>query len=74
MVWGIWSENSRGSYNKWDAISRSTVEVGFSILIFCYHTGDMDVTYLCFYLFLSVYIKTALIDYHAKMIIGFLKF
>ncbi|KAG5234442.1 monocopper oxidase protein [Salix suchowensis] len=27
MDWGIWSENSRGSYNKWDAISRSTVEV-----------------------------------------------
>jgi len=42
MDWGIWSENNRGSYNKWDAISRSTVEVGFSILIFCYHTGDMD--------------------------------
>lgn len=27
MDWGIWSENNRGSYNKWDAISRSTVEV-----------------------------------------------
>ncbi|XP_051143815.1 monocopper oxidase-like protein SKU5 [Andrographis paniculata] len=24
---GVWSENSRGSYNRWDAISRSTVQV-----------------------------------------------
>ncbi|KAJ6410657.1 hypothetical protein OIU84_007414 [Salix udensis] len=27
MDWGIWSENSRGSYNKWDSISRCTIEV-----------------------------------------------
>ncbi|CAN0891561.1 Monocopper oxidase-like protein SKS2 [Linum grandiflorum] len=27
MDWGIWSESKRDSYNKWDAISRSTVEV-----------------------------------------------
>ncbi|KAJ4822774.1 Serine/threonine protein kinase [Turnera subulata] len=27
MDWGTWTENDRGSYNKWDAISRSTVEV-----------------------------------------------
>lgn len=27
MGFGEWSENNRGSYNKWDAISRSTVQV-----------------------------------------------
>ncbi|XP_010532249.1 PREDICTED: monocopper oxidase-like protein SKS1 [Tarenaya hassleriana] len=27
MDFGIWSEDKRGSYNNWDAISRSTVEV-----------------------------------------------
>lgn len=27
MDYGDWSENSRGSYNKWDAISRSTTQV-----------------------------------------------
>ncbi|XP_051121484.1 monocopper oxidase-like protein SKS1 [Andrographis paniculata] len=27
MGYGEWSENSRGSYNKWDAIARSTVQV-----------------------------------------------
>ncbi|XP_021909642.1 monocopper oxidase-like protein SKS1 [Carica papaya] len=27
MDFGIWTEDKRGSYNKWDAISRSTIEV-----------------------------------------------
>ncbi|CAK9181545.1 unnamed protein product, partial [Ilex paraguariensis] len=27
MGYGEWTENSRGSYNKWDAISRSTTQV-----------------------------------------------
>ncbi|EPS61896.1 hypothetical protein M569_12896, partial [Genlisea aurea] len=27
MGYGIWSENNRGSYNRWDAVSRSTVQV-----------------------------------------------
>ncbi|TYI17785.1 hypothetical protein ES332_A07G048800v1 [Gossypium tomentosum] len=27
MDFGVWSENSRNNYNKWDAISRSTTEV-----------------------------------------------
>ncbi|XP_057952724.1 monocopper oxidase-like protein SKU5 [Malania oleifera] len=27
MDYGEWTENSRGSYNKWDAISRSTTQV-----------------------------------------------
>ncbi|XP_057774483.1 monocopper oxidase-like protein SKS1 [Salvia miltiorrhiza] len=27
MGYGDWTENNRGSYNKWDAISRSTVQV-----------------------------------------------
>ncbi|XP_004499654.2 monocopper oxidase-like protein SKS1 [Cicer arietinum] len=27
MDYGEWSENSRGNYNKWDAISRSTTQV-----------------------------------------------
>ncbi|KAF1891841.1 hypothetical protein Lal_00031651 [Lupinus albus] len=27
MDYGVWSENSRGSYNKWDAISRCTTQV-----------------------------------------------
>ncbi|KAJ8752863.1 hypothetical protein K2173_008598 [Erythroxylum novogranatense] len=27
MDWGIWTETDREQYNKWDAISRSTVEV-----------------------------------------------
>ncbi|GER49946.1 monocopper oxidase-like protein SKU5 [Striga asiatica] len=27
MGYGEWSENNRGSYNRWDAISRSTVQV-----------------------------------------------
>ncbi|KAL9321618.1 hypothetical protein ACSQ67_009671 [Phaseolus vulgaris] len=27
MDYGDWTENSRGSYNKWDAISRSTTQV-----------------------------------------------
>ncbi|XP_059666960.1 monocopper oxidase-like protein SKU5 [Cornus florida] len=27
MAYGEWTENSRGSYNRWDAISRSTTQV-----------------------------------------------
>ncbi|XAR66142.1 L-ascorbate oxidase [Bertholletia excelsa] len=27
MAYGEWTENNRGSYNKWDAVSRSTVQV-----------------------------------------------
>ncbi|KAM7504639.1 hypothetical protein LguiB_003543 [Lonicera macranthoides] len=27
MAYGDWTENSRGSYNRWDAISRSTTQV-----------------------------------------------
>ncbi|KAI3720813.1 hypothetical protein L2E82_31807 [Cichorium intybus] len=27
MAYGNWTENSRGSYNRWDAISRSTIQV-----------------------------------------------
>lgn len=27
MGYGQWTENNRGSYNIWDAISRSTVQV-----------------------------------------------
>ncbi|KAK4489434.1 hypothetical protein RD792_005243 [Penstemon davidsonii] len=27
MGLGVWTENNRGSYNRWDAISRSTVQV-----------------------------------------------
>ncbi|PKA59561.1 Monocopper oxidase-like protein SKU5 [Apostasia shenzhenica] len=27
MAYGEWTENSRSSYNKWDAVSRSTVQV-----------------------------------------------
>ena len=29
MGYGDWSEDKRGSYNKWDAISRCTTQVGF---------------------------------------------
>ncbi|KAM7273218.1 hypothetical protein ACFE04_027882 [Oxalis oulophora] len=34
---GIWTENSRGQYNKWDGISRSTIEVypgGWTAVLF----------------------------------------
>lgn len=36
MDYGNWTEESRGRYNKWDAISRCTTQVcfSFSILIF----------------------------------------
>ncbi|MFS7958520.1 putative cupredoxin, multicopper oxidase, type 2 [Helianthus anomalus] len=27
MAYGNWTEDSRGSYNRWDAISRSTTQV-----------------------------------------------
>ncbi|XP_047322960.1 monocopper oxidase-like protein SKU5 [Impatiens glandulifera] len=27
MSFGVWTENNRGSYNKWDAISRTTTQV-----------------------------------------------
>ncbi|KAF5731074.1 putative multicopper oxidase [Tripterygium wilfordii] len=27
MAFGVWTEDNRGSYNKWDAVSRSTIEV-----------------------------------------------
>ncbi|KAJ0113641.1 hypothetical protein Patl1_03120 [Pistacia atlantica] len=31
MDFGVWTENSRGTYNKWDGVARSTTQV-----IFCY--------------------------------------
>lgn len=36
MDFGNWTENDRSSYNKWDAISRSTVEVCYSNKNFVY--------------------------------------
>lgn len=27
MDYGEWTENSRGTYNKWDGVARSTVQV-----------------------------------------------
>lgn len=27
MDYGEWTENSRGTYNKWDGVSRSTTQV-----------------------------------------------
>lgn len=27
MDFGEWTENSRGTYNKWDGIARSTIQV-----------------------------------------------
>lgn len=27
MDYGEWTENSRGTYNKWDGIARSTIQV-----------------------------------------------
>lgn len=29
MDYGEWTENSRGTYNKWDGIARSTIQVRF---------------------------------------------
>ena len=27
MDYGLWTENSRGTYNKWDGVARSTIQV-----------------------------------------------
>lgn len=27
MDYGTWTENSRGTYNKWDGVARSTIQV-----------------------------------------------
>lgn len=27
MDFGVWTENSRGTYNKWDGVARSTTQV-----------------------------------------------
>lgn len=27
MDYGVWTENSRGTYNKWDGVARSTTQV-----------------------------------------------
>lgn len=35
MDYGEWTENSRGTYNKWDGIARSTVQVCFGG-VFCH--------------------------------------
>lgn len=31
MDFGIWTENSRGIYNKWDGVARSTIQVNYVI-------------------------------------------
>lgn len=30
MDYGVWTENSRGTYNKWDGVARCTTQVIFS--------------------------------------------
>lgn len=35
MDYGEWTPNSRGGYNKWDAISRSTTQVKNHLTIMC---------------------------------------
>lgn len=27
MDYGLWTDNSRGTYNKWDGVARSTIQV-----------------------------------------------
>lgn len=34
MAYGEWTENSRGSYNRWDAVARSTTQVYFFTFYF----------------------------------------
>lgn len=46
MDYGEWTDNSRGTYNKWDGIARSTTQVLYSPLlsyfffyVVCFHLG-----------------------------------
>lgn len=34
MDYGVWTENSRGTYNKWDGVARSTTQVCLSLNFF----------------------------------------
>lgn len=31
MDYGVWTENSRGTYNKWDGVARCTTQVCMSL-------------------------------------------
>lgn len=33
MDYGLWTENSRGTYNKWDGVARSTIQVSLDVLV-----------------------------------------
>lgn len=34
MDYGVWTENSRGTYNKWDGVARCTTQVRMSLNFF----------------------------------------
>lgn len=42
MDYGLWTENSRGTYNKWDGVARSTIQVSLDV--------SVNVKLLCPYL------------------------
>lgn len=45
MDYGEWTENSRGTYNKWDGIARTTTQVFFlSLYIFLYTCKESNAT------------------------------
>lgn len=33
MDYGVWTDNSRGIYNKWDGVARSTTQVILALYI-----------------------------------------
>uniref|UniRef100_A0A8I6XK37 Monocopper oxidase-like protein SKU5 n=1 Tax=Hordeum vulgare subsp. vulgare TaxID=112509 RepID=A0A8I6XK37_HORVV len=65
MDYGLWTENSRGTYNKWDGVARSTIQVfpdaWTAVLVFLDNAGiwnlrveNLDSWYLGQELYISV--------------------
>ncbi|NP_001348251.1 monocopper oxidase-like protein SKU5 precursor [Oryza brachyantha] len=65
MDYGLWTENSRGTYNKWDGVARSTIQVfpgaWTSVLVFLDNAGiwnlrveNLDAWYLGQEVYISV--------------------
>lgn len=42
MDYGEWTENSRGTYNKWDGIARSTIQVCYEQIFMLHHLNPLN--------------------------------
>jgi hypothetical protein len=56
MDYGLWTDNSRGTYNKWDGVARSTIQVlkFMSFLVMVVYLYGLQKPKELYYIYFSV--------------------